>query len=60
MVELLINHGNSMRRVDFARIISLNRDMSLRNAQRRINELLELELLFCSKERNGLISSKAF
>ena len=49
-----------MSRIEFARAVAITKDMSLRTAQRRIQESLEMEELYTNKLKFGELSIKKF
>ena len=49
-----------MLRIDFARGVAIAKDMSLRTAQRRIQEALEMEEIYQNKLKFGEVSIKPF
>lgn len=59
LVRELAGDGTITRK-ELARQIAIKRQMSPRNAQRKIAEWLEAEEVFCNKVRDGAISIKPF
>jgi hypothetical protein len=59
MVKELVGDGR-IKRTELAKEIAIKKDMSPRNAQRRINEFLELEEIYQNKMKGGDISIKEF
>ena len=59
IVRDIVGEGK-IKRIELAREIALRKDMSPRNAQRKINEFLELEEIFQNKQKAGFISLNEF
>jgi len=59
LLEDAVGEGR-MKRIGLAKMIALSKDMSLRTAQRRIKEALEMEEIFESKFKGGDLSIKPF
>ena len=62
MVELInkFSDGGLIKRIELAKVIVLVKGYSLRNAQRKINEFLELGEIYQNKESGGDISLNPF
>jgi len=59
MLENSVGKGK-LKRIELAKIIAVSKDMSLRTAQRRIKEAIEMEEIFENKLKGGDLSIKAF
>lgn len=60
MVKDAVGEAGKIKRKDLVTLIAVKRDMSPRNAQRRVAEWLEAGEIYTNKERDGDISIKPF
>ncbi|MAH46362.1 hypothetical protein CMI37_11060 [Candidatus Pacearchaeota archaeon] len=56
----LVGTTGRLSRKEFAKEIALRKDMSPRNAQRKIGEFLDMEMIFQNKLKGGDVSLKPF
>jgi|TARA_Y100000034_G_scaffold124607_1_gene173008 hypothetical protein len=60
IIQELVGQTGKINRKALAKEIAIRKDMSPRNAQRKISEFLEMELIFQNKLKGGDISLKPF
>ena len=60
IVQELVGPTGKINRKQLAKEIAIRKEMSPRNAQRKINEFLEMELVFQNKLKGGDISLQPF
>lgn len=60
VMQEIVADGVPIKRTDLAAQYAIRKNMSLRNAQRKIEEALELGLIFQDKLKGGNVSTKEF